>query len=308
MKSSFLLIILISFSTLYSQQANKEEEIRKLKLEIEKLKEARKTRNDKELEKMKSPYYSKYKLDTLGYSFLIGESNDTVYYDNIVYVENSSDLVNGIISIQESFPKNEKVNVNNYFKVLDQVNMKEGYVLDYLYYNIRTTGLLLLYAREINNLPFDDIDQFNAYFNSDYKYLNEGDFRKYYRDKIEINGTPDSYYQLSLLLTIGHVFNFIWHANYQAVEIIHQKQRLLKIIKGYNKADKTSAFFLENIDKINLKPRILSKDNKIIIEFLCYYLHEGIILNRYIYDKNNKDINPIFESKPIIISSPGFLY
>ena len=108
-----------------------------------------------------------------------------------------------------------------YFAVLDHLTMAPGYVLDYVYQYDGMGGSPLLYARPISQSPYT----------TEADLASSGDTASYL-DFVQVDDTPESYFQLVLLSLLGEEFYLYWHANYGDIRVVCEKIDVGDIVTG----------------------------------------------------------------------------
>lgn len=115
--------------------------------------------------------------------------------------------------------------VNRYFEVLTHLKVHEGYTLDYVYSSDGLGGYPLLYARPMDQKPFQTPDEFGEA--KPPSYINA----------VETDGTPESYLQLSILALMGSQFYLSWHANYNDARVLCGSSDIERIIDENAKSE-----------------------------------------------------------------------
>jgi hypothetical protein len=126
-------------------------------------------------------------------------------------------------NLQSSDPvkKGGEFDVMQYFNVLDHLAMRPGYVLDYIYHFDGMGGLPIMYVRHASQPPYAS--------ESDLATAGE---TSSYLDYIQIDDTPESYFQLALLSVMGSQFYLYWHANYNDSQIICARVDVPDVVTG----------------------------------------------------------------------------
>lgn len=115
--------------------------------------------------------------------------------------------------------------VNRYFEVLTHLKTHDGYTLDYVYSSDGLGGYPLLYARPMDQKPFQTPDDFDEAKPPSYI------------SAVEADGTPESYLQLSILALMGSQFYLSWHANYNDAQVLCGSSDIERIISENAKSD-----------------------------------------------------------------------
>jgi hypothetical protein len=143
-------------------------------------------------------------------------------------VEAMSALVNGL-----EFPANFQTenpvkaggefDVMQYFKVLDHLSMQPGTILDYVYHFDGMGGYPVMYVRPVEQPPYATEADLPA-----------SDASANYLDYVQVDETPESYFQFVVLAMTGNQFYLYWHADYNDSQIVCDKAEVKRIVSGLN--------------------------------------------------------------------------
>jgi hypothetical protein len=109
--------------------------------------------------------------------------------------------------------------VMQYFDVLDHLSMQPGYLLDYVYHYDGMGGYPVLYTYPTGQPPYITETGLDA-----------GGGDKNYLENVQVDDTPESYFQFALLALMGNQFYLDWHANYNDAQIVCDRASVDKII------------------------------------------------------------------------------
>jgi len=137
--------------------------------------------------------------------------------------EYAQHLVDGMERVQRGYPSS--LDVEDYFDVLDQLRMIQGYSLDWLYHDWGHGGNPVVYARPSNSETVKEYDQLRGrgYLQSrpllHHDGYPEGRFLEYVTFRA---GAPkeQAFLQLAVLALLGEQFALSWHANYDHIELV----------------------------------------------------------------------------------------
>lgn len=107
----------------------------------------------------------------------------------------------------------EDFDPNVYFTVLDRLTMEEGYALDYVYYADGLGGAPVLYARPMEQPPYATEAELPTSLPS-------------YLEHVQVEDSPEGFYQYALLYLRGGRFYIYWHAGYGEIEILADREAL----------------------------------------------------------------------------------
>lgn len=113
-------------------------------------------------------------------------------------------------------------NANAYFLVLKHVRMKDGYELDYIYRNSFLGGYPCLYARPSG----EEIEPKD----NECMEWEEGKLGDYFI----VDGTPDGFFELAVLLKLKGQFYLSWHGEYDDTRIVTKNEEMERIIEKIN--------------------------------------------------------------------------
>jgi hypothetical protein len=113
--------------------------------------------------------------------------------------------------------------VMQYFKVLDHLSMQPGYILDYVYHQDGMGGYPILYAHPTDQSPYaTEADLPANHASNDYL------------GSIQVEDTPEGYFQYVVLAIMGNNFYLDWHANYFDSQIVCERADVRRIVSSLN--------------------------------------------------------------------------
>lgn len=194
---------------------------------------------------------------------------------------------------------------NQYFQVLTHLELAAGYKLDYIYFNDELGGLPLVYARKSSSAPFQSYSELLESFGEDMSgERSYGELRhKYdYLEKIQIDQTPESYFEFVTLAFLGDQFYLFWHGLYNDSKILCDLTDI-----QYVEAEMES-FELEfprevkdKIEQIDFRPTVIIDENSVTVRYVTFTKWGGFFENVYVMDKENPmqlldvKFNPLIE-------------
>ena len=117
----------------------------------------------------------------------------------------------------------EAFDAQRFFDVFDQVKVKEGYALDYVYYWTGVGGHPLLYARKTKDARIKTVAEYERTFG------NGG--QRPYLERLSFEPSPLGCFQFALFDVVAHQFYLSWHDNYNDMEWVCSAERLEEILK-----------------------------------------------------------------------------
>jgi hypothetical protein len=182
-------------------------------------------------------------------------------------------------------------NPNDYFQVLPHLNIASGYELDYIYFNDELGGLPLVYARKSNASPFksygellnsfgEEVEGERSYMQLRHKY----DFL----EQIQIDETPESYFEFVTLAFLGDQFYLFWHGLYNDSIILCDAGDMQFVdaeMQGFEIEFPQDV--KDRIDKIDYSPAVVVEGNEVTVRFVTFTKWGGFFENVYVMDKND---------------------
>jgi hypothetical protein len=111
--------------------------------------------------------------------------------------------------------------VMKYFSVLDHLSMQPDYVLDYVYHYDGMGGYPVLYVHPAGQPPYATEADLTASGGS-----------PSYLAYVQIDNTPESYFQFVVLAMMGSQFYLYWHADYNDSQIVCDKAGVNGIVSS----------------------------------------------------------------------------
>jgi hypothetical protein len=108
---------------------------------------------------------------------------------------------------------------NAYFSVLDGLSIEPGYALDFVYTYDWLGSHPALLARPESAAPY-------------LSWQDVPDAPGDYLDRVQADGSPESYFQLAVMRIMAAQFYLVWHANYNDLQIVCDKAAVGAILDG----------------------------------------------------------------------------
>lgn len=204
-------------------------------------------------------------------------------------LSNCADITKAIRSLQatdipqgltdKGSKQGDEFDVNEYFKVLQNLSMQDGYVLDYVYHVDGLGAFPILAARPVDEPPY--IEE---------KDLPEGSELTSYLNYVEVQDTEQGYFEYLVLLNTANQFYLFWHANYNDREIVCDREHVDAIAKERNTGDFGMEFDREQMRLIrnlnNIEPLVKLSDSIAIVELITFSKWGGFYRMTYTIDRN----------------------
>lgn len=162
-------------------------------------------------------------------------------------------LINDVYELQ--YPQEGDFDPNRYFEVLTHLSLPEGKVLDYVYEMDGMGGYPILYVRGEDEPQATERPEIGASFSF-----------------IQLDGSPESYFEYAVFQEYSSSFYLFWHANYD--------NRVLTCGEGAMKTiDEKAGFFFNEYEYTPIVQGKMERANK-----AAWYIEEdGLAVVRFTY-------------------------
>lgn len=122
-----------------------------------------------------------------------------------------------------------KFDANRYFAVLDKLHPESGYVLDWVYWKRGIGALPVLYMRKTDVKPYASYELYatevtNTPHEADLSAAETRERLQYgYIRKLQVEDSPEGYFQLVVMRLLGDRFHFFWHEFYNEIYLVCSK-------------------------------------------------------------------------------------
>ena len=154
---------------------------------------------------------------------------------------------------------------NEYLAVLSHLSVEPGYVLDWVYCYDGMGGSPVLYARAQEQPAYETCSEYFA--------ANANATRVAYLDKIQAEGTPEGYFELALLRTMGGQFYLYWHSNYNDIQVFCDRGSLEATVSLLSETDFGHQLGGEDRRKavrLNPQPMVEFGDDEVKVSILTF--------------------------------------
>jgi hypothetical protein len=196
-------------------------------------------------------------------------------------VNNLSGLINSLDFPdrleQDAEKTDQDFDVNQYFMVLDRLSMQPGYVLDYVYFSDGVGGEPVLYARKADQPAYRNYTEFSKKNQGD-SPLEEDD----YLSHIQVDETPEGFFQFVLLHIMGGQFYLFWHANYDDERIICDRSEAKPNLADFGSAingstDPTFKEVLMEARRLDYAPVVEMNEDAVRVQVIIFTNWGGFI-------------------------------
>jgi hypothetical protein len=191
-------------------------------------------------------------------------------------------------------PAAERFDVNRFLEVFDNVKLRDGCTLDYVYHNAASWGAPFVYTRLKSDKPLGSLNEYMERYNEDKKGQNC--FEHIYFEK-----TPLGYFQFAQFTISVHLFYRTWHA-YSSQCIVFHPERLIEILIEY---ERKGGHIDSGLSAIALMPRVQMTGSDTATVSHVVQLENGFFFRNQRFQWPNAqkgyDIKAIMEYEPLII-------
>ena len=169
--------------------------------------------------------------------------------------------------------------ISEYFTILTNISVKEGYTLDYVYHFDGSAGYPVFYIRELSQEPYpDDDDLYNdigltsAYQNHDEELqqsIESGETLNWQKS-IVVNDTEQGFFEYLILKIIGGQFYLWWHGGYNDLTFVCNHSAVQAVITEVQKYYKISADTIYAASQLDLSPKVEFTDDIVTISAVFF--------------------------------------
>ena len=169
--------------------------------------------------------------------------------------------------------------VNQFFTVLKHLSMQSGYALDYVYRFDGMGGSPVLYARPTNQVPYNSYANLEAVWQTESPTTSKDQYDRYL-EFVQLDGTPEAFFQLVVLRTMGRQFYQYWHAGYNDAQILTNLQSLDQIQPMFPE-EKLTAGLMEKARALSIEPQIQFQGDRVTLQVMIFTHWGGFIQETY---------------------------
>lgn len=168
----------------------------------------------------------------------------------------------------------DEFNVNDYFRVLTNLSMQEGYSLDYVYQVDGLGAYPILYALPDGQTPYSSVDD-----------IPENTTLGDYWEHFEIKDVEQGYFEAIVMRIMGRQFYLDWHANYNDLQIVCDRVVVDAIVKDINDGEFGMKFDAKQMTQIraltNIEPVVRLTQDSAIVEVVVFTKWGGFYRQTY---------------------------
>ncbi|MEN9561900.1 MAG: hypothetical protein RIR73_144 [Chloroflexota bacterium] len=182
--------------------------------------------------------------------------------------------------METGIKQGDEFDVNEYFTVTPNLSMQEGYVLDYVFISDSLGSFPLLAARPADQEPYKTSSDVSS----------ESEFAKYW-NYVEVNDTEQGYFEYASFLRTANQFYLVWHANYNDINIICDREAVDAIVTDINDGGFGMEFDRDQMRQINalknIEPLVKLTDTTAIVELVIFSKWGGFYRITYIISRSS---------------------
>ncbi len=169
---------------------------------------------------------------------------------------------------------------NQYFSALPHLSMQAGYVLDYVYLFDGMGGLPILYARKAEQPPYATYAEYSQALGSEVD-------RSGYLDYVVVDGTPEGFFEYTVLYIMGGQFYLYWHANYNDALVIAGPDGFDSFLTTMESWDlEFPANVQSQARRIDFTPVVEVQDDTVRVQVIVFSKWSGFARETYVIEKN----------------------
>lgn len=165
----------------------------------------------------------------------------------------------------------DKWNINEYFKILTHLSMKEGYVLDWVYIFNSNGGYPVIYTRPVDQAPFKNYEEWGEAYEA--KTLIGG--------KIGVEDNEKGYFEYIVFNRIGGRFYIFWHSALDNWEIICDKA----VLDTWNHNSFHDNDLIKKAKSLNFQPVIELQEKTAKVSIVTFNSWNGFRRETYVIDR-----------------------
>ncbi|MBI3165316.1 MAG: hypothetical protein IT309_00535 [Anaerolineales bacterium] len=167
----------------------------------------------------------------------------------------------------------DEFDVNEYFSVLPNLSMTDGYTLDYVFYGDSLGGFPVLAARPADLPPYGTRAD-----------IPDPDLEKYWK-YLEVKDTEQGYFDFVAFTSAAAQFYLVWHANYYDSEIVCD-QNAVDVIVAERQTGRSGMEFdndqMRQIETMNnIEPLVKLTDTTVTVEIVTFTKWGGFFRKTY---------------------------
>ena len=184
-----------------------------------------------------------------------------------------------------------RFDANQYFTALRAVHPDDGLVLDWVYWKRGIGGFPVLYVRQTEAAPFVNFEKYAAQTtNAPLETTSpqsdvDQRLRFGYLEKLQVEDSPEGFFQLIVLRLLGDRFYLFWHEFYNEVVLVCSKQGWEILLQ--NEKQRGEPYtppppeFIAAAEKLDFTPHIQIRDEQVEVNVMTYSPFGGLNLHSF---------------------------
>lgn len=171
--------------------------------------------------------------------------------------------------------------INQYFKSLPRLSMRQGYTLDYLIHQDGMGSYPILYVRPVDQLAYPD-EQAYAQAQSEGKLL-PGDVLDY----VVVEDSAAGYLDFAVLSLLRGQFYLGWHANYFDTTVVATSEQLENLLASTGFGMEIPKEVAEAARKLDLNPLVTMTDKEVTVSLVIFTKWGGFYRQTFKFNRAN---------------------
>lgn len=189
--------------------------------------------------------------------------------------------------------------VNEYFTVLTHLSMEEGYVLDYVYYLGKDSGIPIVYARQEGEARYSTPAEYE-------EAVGEDELRaSRYLEHVRGDGTAEGYFELVVLSIMANQFYLYRHALQNDKTVVCDRETVEAVIEGLPYKP-MSAEAKRAALGLDFEPRVEFEDEVVWVRVVTFTKWGGFFQEEYTISRSFPHLILEHEEEQLVPYNCGF--
>lgn len=177
---------------------------------------------------------------------------------------------------------------NTLIRVVSNVRLKSGFVLDYVWRGTHHEGSPLLYARREADSPISSVEGFGARLGVEPKGF-APDYPVAYFPAFEFPSSPLAAVELAVVINEARFFYWFWHAMYERVELTVTATDRAEYLETLDGAGRSA------VEACKLGARVRWSEDQVIVEMLTHS-DEGYAITKWRMGRDDQSLEVTHEA------------
>ncbi|HZU86218.1 MAG TPA: hypothetical protein VFF78_01970 [Anaerolineaceae bacterium] len=171
--------------------------------------------------------------------------------------------------------------INQYFKSLPRLAMREGYVLDYIIHQDGMGSYPVLYVRGVDQTPYTSEAAFTQ-AQSEGKLL-PGDVLEY----VEVEDSATGYLDYAVFLLLRGQFYLGWHANYFDTTVVATPEQLESLLAATGFGMEIPKEIADEARKLDLTPVVTMGEKEVTVSLVLFTKWGGFYRQTFKFNRTS---------------------